>query len=195
MAKIITTKRLETFWAKAVSKLTEGVNGKKLSSNDFTDELKEKYDKAEPNTIKTISLNGKNQAIDENRNLDIQFDAGTGIKEVTQEQYDTLSDEEKMSNIIYHIIDAKDDKIILNLMIGETSTTAYAGDKGKALKKALIELSDAVYDNGSENTELSKLYAEEIIANERTYMSVPLNLKTNVADVLKELGYSDLITE
>ena len=133
MGKFITPKRLETFWATAVNKLTEGINGKKLSSNDLTDELKEKYDKAESNKIDSISVNGEKQTIDTDKNVNIEFDAGTGIQDITQEEYDALSEEEKMGDTIYHITDAEDDNAVVNVMLGETSETAYAGDKGKAL--------------------------------------------------------------
>ena len=144
MGKFITPKRLETFWATAVNKLTEGINGKKLSSNDFTDELKEKYDKAESNKIDSISVNGEKQTIDTDKNVNIEFDAGTGIQDITQEEYDALSEEEKMGDTIYHITDAEDDNVVVNVMLGETSETAYAGDKGKALADKIgdIDISD-----------------------------------------------------
>lgn len=42
---------------------------------------------------------------------------------------------------------------------------------------------------------LARLYAEAIIDGDRTYSSVPHKLKTKVAQVLEEKGYSELVTE
>ena len=42
---------------------------------------------------------------------------------------------------------------------------------------------------------IAKLYAEAIINENRTYSSVPHKLKTKVAQVLEEKGYSELVTE
>lgn len=40
---------------------------------------------------------------------------------------------------------------------------------------------------------IAKLYAEAIINENRTYASVPAKLKSKVAQVLTDLGYSELI--
>ena len=42
---------------------------------------------------------------------------------------------------------------------------------------------------------LARLYAEAIIDGDRTYSGVPRKLKTKVAQVLEEKGYSELVTE
>ena len=58
--------------------------GKKLSTNDYTDEEKEKLENieenAEKNTIKSISFNGVNQNIDENKNVDLTLEIITSSK-------------------------------------------------------------------------------------------------------------------
>lgn len=157
MGKFITPKRLETFWATAVNKLTEGINGKKLSSNDLTDELKEKYDKAESNKIDSISVNGERQTIDTDKNVNIEFDAGTGIQDITQEEYEALSEEEKMRDTIYHITDTEDDNAIVIVMLGETSETAYAGDKGKALADKIGDTDISAIGDGTVTGAISAL--------------------------------------
>ena len=71
MAKYVTIPKLSTFWAGIVENLTNGVNGKKLTSNDLTDELKTKYDAAQPNTIETIKVNNSAQEIGEGKTVNI----------------------------------------------------------------------------------------------------------------------------
>ena len=71
MAKYVTIPKLSTFWAGIVENLTKGVNGKKLTSNDLTDELKTKYDAAQPNTIEAIKVNDTAQEIGEGKTVNI----------------------------------------------------------------------------------------------------------------------------
>lgn len=71
MAKYVTIPKLSTFWAGIVENLTNGVNGKKLTSNDLTDELKTQYDAAQPNTIEAIKVNDAAQEIGEGKTVNI----------------------------------------------------------------------------------------------------------------------------
>lgn len=71
MAKYVTIPRLSTFWAGIVENLTNGVNGKKLTSNDLTDELKTQYDAAQPNTIESIKVNNEAQEVGEGKTVNI----------------------------------------------------------------------------------------------------------------------------
>ena len=89
MAKYLTLSGLETFWSGVKSKLNKKVDkveGKGLSTNDLTDELKEQYDsayqytattKAEQNTIVTVKVNGSALTPDENRAVDVTVPTGT----------------------------------------------------------------------------------------------------------------------
>lgn len=81
MAKYVTIPRLSTFWAGIVENLTRGVNGKKLTSNDLTDELKSQYDAAQPNTIEAIKVNNQAQEIGEGKSVNITVP--TKVSELT----------------------------------------------------------------------------------------------------------------
>ena len=71
MAKYVTLAKLSTFWTGIVENLTTGVNGKKLTSNDLTDELKAQYDAAQANTIESIKVNDTAQEIGEDKTVNI----------------------------------------------------------------------------------------------------------------------------
>jgi hypothetical protein len=71
MAKYVTTAKLSTYWAGIVENLTKGVNGKKLTTNDLTDELKTKYDAAQANVIESITVNNAAQAVGEGKTVNI----------------------------------------------------------------------------------------------------------------------------
>lgn len=58
MAKYATLKSLQRFWDGLKDKFVAQVEGKGLSTNDLTDELKSHYDAAEANVIETIKVNG-----------------------------------------------------------------------------------------------------------------------------------------
>lgn len=58
MAKYATLKSLQRFWDGLKDKFVAQVEGKGLSTNDLTDELKLRYDAAEANVIETIKVNG-----------------------------------------------------------------------------------------------------------------------------------------
>ena len=61
MAKYITLGNLQTFWTGLKGKLAgkvDKVEGKGLSTNDLTDELKAQYDVAEKNVVVGVSVNG-----------------------------------------------------------------------------------------------------------------------------------------
>lgn len=65
---------------------------------------------------------------------DVAANAGTKIQEITQQAYNALSEENKnKSDVIYRITDADSTAVLISMQLGETSTTAYAGNKGKAL--------------------------------------------------------------
>ena len=42
---------------------------------------------------------------------------------------------------------------------------------------------------------VAKLWADKIVAGEKTYSQVPAKLKDQVADILREMGREDLIIE
>ena len=42
---------------------------------------------------------------------------------------------------------------------------------------------------------IARLWAEQIVAGKKTYRQVPVKLKAQVADVLREMGREDLIIE
>lgn len=71
MAKYVTVGKLATFWAGIVENLTKGVNGKMLTTNDLTNDLKTKYDAAQPNTIETIKVNDEEQTIESGKIVNI----------------------------------------------------------------------------------------------------------------------------
>ena len=81
MAKYVTVEKLSTFWSGVVDNLTKGVNGKKLTTNDLTNELKTKYDAAQPNTIESIKVNDAVQTIGAEKTVNITVP--TKVSELT----------------------------------------------------------------------------------------------------------------
>ena len=67
MAKLITLSNLQSFWTGVKGKLAgkvDKVEGKGLSTNDLTDELKAQYDIAEKNVVVGVSVNGTALEVD-----------------------------------------------------------------------------------------------------------------------------------
>ena len=62
------------------------------------------------------------------------------VVRVTQVQYNALSNDQKNANIIYEITDMDVNDTIYNTPLGETATTAYAGNSGKALNDDIYTL-------------------------------------------------------
>ena len=62
------------------------------------------------------------------------------VVRVTQAQYNALSNDQKNANIIYEITDINVNDTIYNTPLGETATTAYAGNSGKALNDDIYTL-------------------------------------------------------
>jgi len=74
MAKYLTLDGLQTFYNGLKTKLSgkvDVVEGKGLSTNDLTDELKAAYDEAEKNVIVGVSVNGSALEVSEGRGVDI----------------------------------------------------------------------------------------------------------------------------
>lgn len=72
MAKYATLNNLQRFWDGLKTKFVAQEEGKGLSTNDFTDELKTKYDNAEANKIEVIKVNGLAAEIsDDDKSVDI----------------------------------------------------------------------------------------------------------------------------
>ena len=75
MAKYLTLEGLSKFWGGVKTKLNgkvDVVEGKGLSTNDLTDELKAQYDEAERNVIAAITVNGEAVApSDDTRTVEI----------------------------------------------------------------------------------------------------------------------------
>lgn len=74
MAKYLTLDGLQTFYNGLKTKLSgkvDVVEGKGLSTNDLTDELKAAYDEAEKNVIVGVSVNGAAVSVSEARGVDI----------------------------------------------------------------------------------------------------------------------------
>lgn len=74
MAKYLTLDGLQTFWAGVKTKLAgkvDVVEGKGLSTNDLTDELKAVYDAHETNVIVGVSVNGSTLTADGERIVDV----------------------------------------------------------------------------------------------------------------------------
>ena len=65
---------------------------------------------------------------------------GGGVIDITKQAYLALSLEEKNRDIFYRITDENYNDTMINLVLGETATTAYAGNKGKALSDKVDEL-------------------------------------------------------
>ena len=68
MAKYATLSSLERFWQGVKAKLAlkvDAVEGKGLSTNDLTNELKAKYDAAQANVIESIKVNGAEASVTE----------------------------------------------------------------------------------------------------------------------------------
>lgn len=69
------------------NKKVDKVEGKELSTNDFTDELKSKLenieDTAQVNIIESISVDGTPQVIDDNKNVDLHQSVYTLVKKET----------------------------------------------------------------------------------------------------------------
>lgn len=61
--------------------------------------------------------------------------SGTAIQEITRAEYDALSEEEKMRDVIYQITDEDSSNVIVGMVLGETDKTAFAGNRGKALEE------------------------------------------------------------
>lgn len=88
MAKYLTLSGLQTFWNGVKSKLNtkvDKVDGKGLSTNDLTNELKAQYDAAyqytsttdaEKNTIVSVKVNGVALSPDEDRAVDVSVPTG-----------------------------------------------------------------------------------------------------------------------
>lgn len=88
MAKYLTLDGLQTFWNGVKSKLNmkvDKVDGKGLSTNDLTNELKAQYDAAyqyasttdaEKNKIETVKVNGVALTPDEDRAVDVTVPTG-----------------------------------------------------------------------------------------------------------------------
>lgn len=88
MAKYLTLNGLQTFWNGVKTKLNtkvDKVEGKGLSTNDLTNELKAQYDAAyeytsttdaEKNTIITVKVNGEALTPDENRAVNVAVPTG-----------------------------------------------------------------------------------------------------------------------
>lgn len=88
MAKYLTLDGLQTFWNGVKSKLNmkvDKVDGKGLSTNDLTNELKAQYDTAyqyasttdaEKNKIETVKVNGVALTPDEDRAVDVTVPTG-----------------------------------------------------------------------------------------------------------------------
>ena len=80
MAKYLTLDGLGTFWAGVKTKLAgkvDVVEGKGLSTNDLTDELKAVYDAHETNVIVGVSVNGSGLTADGERIVDITVPTAT----------------------------------------------------------------------------------------------------------------------
>jgi hypothetical protein len=74
MAKFLTHDGLQKFWTGVKGKLAgkvDVVEGKGLSTNDLTDELKAQYDVAEKNVVVGVSVNGTALEVGEARTVDV----------------------------------------------------------------------------------------------------------------------------
>lgn len=78
------------------------------------EQLKQALTKAKEYTdnngaIKSISVNGEATDIDENKNIDIDLSGYSTEVELTMEEYEALSDEEKNNGTTYYITDGEDE--------------------------------------------------------------------------------------
>lgn len=104
MAKYLTLSGLQTFWNGVKSKLNtkvDKVDGKGLSTNDLTNELKAQYDAAyqytsttdaEKNTIVSVKVNGVALSPDENRAVDVSVPTGALASKDTVAESDLATD-------------------------------------------------------------------------------------------------------
>lgn len=84
MAKYLTLEGLQSFWSGVKAKLAtkvDKVEGKGLSTNDLTDELKAKYDAAQANVIESIKVNGGEALPISEKTVDIEVP--TTVAELT----------------------------------------------------------------------------------------------------------------
>lgn len=104
MAKYLTLDGLQTFWNGVKSKLNmkvDKVDGKELSTNDLTNELKAQYDAAyqyasttdaEKNKIESVKVNGVALTPDENRAVDVTVPTGALASKDTVAESDLAVD-------------------------------------------------------------------------------------------------------
>lgn len=128
MAKYATLSSLERFWQGIKAKLDLKVNtveGKGLSTNDLTDELKNKYDAAEANVIESITVNGAETSITE-KNVDLTIPSKTSdltndsnyvsSSDVSDSYYNKDTIDEKVTTINEAIAAAATGKMTISIV-------------------------------------------------------------------------------
>ena len=173
MAKYLTLSGLQTFWNGVKSKLNtkvDKVDGKGLSTNDLTNELKAQYDAAyqytsttdaEKNTIVSVKVNGVALSPDENRAVDVSVPTGALASKDTVAESDLATD---LANKINGKADAATTLAGYGIADAYTKTetdtaisTAVAG--ASHLKKVLSTAEEiAAFDAAPETANVDTIY-------------------------------------
>lgn len=128
MAKYVTLTNLERFWQGIKAKLNNKVDvveGKGLSTNDLTNELKEQYDLAEANVINSIKVNGAAAEVEEKavnltiptKTSELSNDANFVTSEnLSTNHYDKSAIDEKVTTINEAIAAAATGKVTITIV-------------------------------------------------------------------------------
>ena len=117
MAKYLTLSGLQKFWNGVKAKLDKKVDiveGKGLSTNDLTNELKAQYDIAEKNVIVGVSINGAAVSVDEaTRTVDLDVPT---TDDIAENFYTKTVMDEKVSELNTAIAAAASGKITIEIV-------------------------------------------------------------------------------
>ena len=163
MAKYLTLAGLNTFWAGIKTKLNgkvDKVEGKGLSTNDLTNELKAQYDEAyryvsltdaEKNVIVAVKVNGEALVVDESRAVDVTVPTKTSDLE-NDSNYATTT------GIASNYYNKEEIDSQVNTL--EESITAAAAGKIACLAVDSIDVDAKTYTIGAEtkNAEANVIY-------------------------------------
>lgn len=157
MAKYATLNNLQRFWDGLKTKFVAQVEGKGLSTNDFTDELKTKYDAAEANVITSVTVNGT--AVDVAEDKSVNVTVPTKLSELENDGGFALSES-------FYDKEAIDGKITT---LNEAIAAAAAGNIAISIVEAIPEVESAsekvIYFVPRSESEEDNVYNEYMLIN------------------------------
>lgn len=181
MAKYITLNNLQRFWDGIKTKLAakvDVVDGKGLSTNDLTDELKAMYDEAEKNVIVGVNVNGVEATVSESRTVDVivptntsdlnndsDFTTNVYVEQINQSLLSTIQATDSRFGDYYTI--SQTDEIVNEL--GERIVAAETGKITKLVVDSLPTdniLTDVIYLVPRSEAEEDNVYYEYMYIND-----------------------------